>query len=361
MKVNRMLQPMPKPENRTVVLVNSPRPTTPLQRPITPVLSEPLTPAIVPVPHTGPVLPGPLQPTTLPASVSLPVSIPMPPSPVTMSVPVPPPTKPQTPTVVPTLSQNNPAATLLQSQASVPQVLPLAMTAAQLVPNTPRLLLSPPPVSPTTTTASSLKAAPAPVPMGQQPPVSLSATPVRQQPPINTLSIASVQQQPPISTLGISSMAQQPPTNSQSINTLSISPINTLGVSPVVGQQPPPTNTLGPGPAGTTAQQSTSSIGGMVKPMNIHSAIHTLPGYNFAAAAGGVQQRLLLSPDMQARLPSGEVVSIGQLASLANRPLQGAPGSKPLTFQIQGNKLTLMGTQVRQVTMPQPAQQLPSR
>uniref|UniRef100_A0A670Z2E9 Snf2 related CREBBP activator protein n=1 Tax=Pseudonaja textilis TaxID=8673 RepID=A0A670Z2E9_PSETE len=229
MKVNRMLQPMPKPENRTVVLVNSHRPTTPLQRPITPVLLEPLTPALAPVPHTGSVLPGPLQTTTLPASVSLPVLVTMPPSPVTMTVPVPPPAKPQTSTLVPTSSQNNPAAAL----------------------------------------------------------------------------------------------------------------------------------TLGPGPAGATTQQSTGSIGGMVKPMNIHSAVHTLPGYNFAAAAGGVQQQLLLCPDMQARLPSGEVVSIGQLASLANRPLQGAPGSKPLTFQIQGNKLTLTGTQVRQVTMPQPARQLP--
>ncbi|XP_070800669.1 helicase SRCAP isoform X3 [Pituophis catenifer annectens] len=359
MKVNRMLQPMPKPENRTVVLVNSPRPTTPLQRPITPVLPEPLTPALAPVPHTGSVLPGPLQPTMLPASVSLPVPIPMPPSPVAMSVPVPPPTRPQTPTLVPTSNQNNPAAALLQSKASVPQVLPMAMTAAQLVPNTPLPLLSPSPFSPTTTTASSLKAAPVPVPVGHQPPVnSLSATPVRQQPPINTLSI-TVQQQPPISTLGISPMAQQPPTNTQSINTLSISPINTLGVSLVAGQQPPPTNILGPGPVGATAQQSTSSIGGMVKPMNIHSAIPTLPGYNLAAPAGGVQQRLLLSPDMQARLPSGEVVSIGQLTSLANRPLQGAPGNKPLTFQIQGNKLTLTGTQVRQVTMPQPARQLP--
>ncbi|KAG8140638.1 hypothetical protein E2320_003346 [Naja naja] len=360
MKVNRMLQPMPKPENRTVVLVNNPRPTTPLQRPITPVLPEPPTPALAPVPHTGPVLPGPLQPTTLPASVSLPVPVPMPPAPVTMSMPVPPPARPQTPTLVPTLSQNNPAAALLQSQASVPKVLPMAMTAAQLIPNTPRPLLSPSPVPPTTSTVSSLKAAPVPVPMGQQPPVSsLSATSVRQQPPINTLSITSVQQQPPISTLGISPMAQQPPTNTQSINTLSISPINPLGVFPVGGQQPPLTSTLGPGPASSTTQQPTSSIGGMVKSMNIHSAVPTLPGYNFAAAAGGVQQRLLLSPDMQARLPSGEVVSIGQLASLANRPLQGAPGSKPITFQIQGNKLTLTGTQVRQVPMPQPARQLP--
>ncbi|EQB77959.1 helicase SRCAP [Camelus ferus] len=65
-------------------------------------------------------------------------------------------------------------------------------------------------------------------------------------------------------------------------------------------------------------------------------------------------QRLILSPDMQARLPSGEVVSIGQLASLAQRPVASAGGSKPLTFQIQGNKLTLTGAQVRQLAVGQP-------
>ncbi|XP_044303914.1 helicase SRCAP isoform X3 [Varanus komodoensis] len=358
MKVNRMLQPVPKPENRTVVLVNSPRPPTPLQRSIAPVLPEALPPALAPIPHPGPVLPGPVQPSPLPVSVSLPVSIPMAPSPVTMSVPVPPSSRPQTQTLVPTLSQNNTAAALLQGQASAPQVLPMAMTAAQLVPNTPRPLLPPPPLSPVTTTSSSLKPGGGPVSMGQQQPIStLSITPVGGQPPppINTLGITSVGQQPistkPVSTLGIPPVGQQQQ-----------QPINPLGVSALGGQQqqpPPPANTLGPTPA---VQQSTSTmaagtIGGMMKPVNIHPTVPALPGYNFAT--GPLQQRLLLSPDMQARLPSGEVVSLGQLASLANRPLQSAPGSKPLTFQIQGNKLTLTGTQVRQVTMPQPARQLP--
>uniref|UniRef100_A0AAY5L1I2 Snf2-related CREBBP activator protein n=1 Tax=Esox lucius TaxID=8010 RepID=A0AAY5L1I2_ESOLU len=60
-------------------------------------------------------------------------------------------------------------------------------------------------------------------------------------------------------------------------------------------------------------------------------------------------QRVLLSPDMQARLPSGEVVSIAQLASLAGRPVSSCQGSKPVTFQLQGNKLTLSGTQLHQV------------
>uniref|UniRef100_A0A8C6TNZ7 Snf2-related CREBBP activator protein n=1 Tax=Neogobius melanostomus TaxID=47308 RepID=A0A8C6TNZ7_9GOBI len=60
-------------------------------------------------------------------------------------------------------------------------------------------------------------------------------------------------------------------------------------------------------------------------------------------------QRVLLSPDMQARLPSGEVVSIAQLASLAGRPISSCQGSKPVTFQLQGNKLTLSGAQIHQV------------
>uniref|UniRef100_A0A674CZ77 Snf2 related CREBBP activator protein n=1 Tax=Salmo trutta TaxID=8032 RepID=A0A674CZ77_SALTR len=82
-------------------------------------------------------------------------------------------------------------------------------------------------------------------------------------------------------------------------------------------------------------------------------------------------QRVLLSPDMQARLPceylpfsqilslsAGEVVSIAQLASLAGRPVSSCQGSKPVTFQLQGNKLTLSGTQLHQVPMapPRPVQ-----
>ncbi|XP_060715099.1 helicase SRCAP isoform X2 [Tachysurus vachellii] len=64
-------------------------------------------------------------------------------------------------------------------------------------------------------------------------------------------------------------------------------------------------------------------------------------------------QRVLLSPDMQARLPSGEVVSIAQLASLAGRPVSSSQGSKPVTFQLQGNKLTLSGAPL-QVPVAQP-------
>ncbi|XP_069044099.1 helicase SRCAP isoform X2 [Lepisosteus oculatus] len=79
------------------------------------------------------------------------------------------------------------------------------------------------------------------------------------------------------------------------------------------------------------------------------------PLSGYATPTGGtVTQRVLLTPDMQARLPSGEVLSIAQLASLASRPVQSSQGSKPVTFQLQGNKLTLSGAQLHQVNMSQP-------
>uniref|UniRef100_A0AAY5KNS1 Snf2-related CREBBP activator protein n=1 Tax=Esox lucius TaxID=8010 RepID=A0AAY5KNS1_ESOLU len=55
------------------------------------------------------------------------------------------------------------------------------------------------------------------------------------------------------------------------------------------------------------------------------------------------------------------VVSIAQLASLAGRPVSSCQGSKPVTFQLQGNKLTLSGTQLHQVPVaPARPVQVPS-
>ncbi|XP_028670800.1 helicase SRCAP isoform X3 [Erpetoichthys calabaricus] len=59
----------------------------------------------------------------------------------------------------------------------------------------------------------------------------------------------------------------------------------------------------------------------------------------------------ILAAPLPTQLHAGEVVSIAQLASLASRPVQTAQGSKPVTFQIQGNKLTLSGAQLHQVTV----------
>ncbi|XP_007572801.1 helicase SRCAP isoform X2 [Poecilia formosa] len=83
-----------------------------------------------------------------------------------------------------------------------------------------------------------------------------------------------------------------------------------------------------------------------------------IPAHPSPAPSSIMPQRVLLSPDMQARLPSGEVVSIAQLASLAGRPVSSSQGSKPVTFQLQGNKLTLSGAQIHQVPAagPRPVQ-----
>ncbi|XP_041671142.1 uncharacterized protein LOC121528071 isoform X2 [Cheilinus undulatus] len=78
----------------------------------------------------------------------------------------------------------------------------------------------------------------------------------------------------------------------------------------------------------------------------------TIPAHPSPNPGNVLPQRVLLSPDMQARLPSGEVVSIAQLASLAGRPVSSCQGSKPVTFQLQGNKLTLSGAQIHQVPTP---------
>ncbi|XP_069373356.1 helicase SRCAP isoform X1 [Paralichthys olivaceus] len=84
----------------------------------------------------------------------------------------------------------------------------------------------------------------------------------------------------------------------------------------------------------------------------------SIPAHPSPNPSAIMSQRVLLSPDMQARLPSGEVVSIAQLASLAGRPVSSCQGSKPVTFQLQGNKLTLSGAQIHQVpaAAPRPVQ-----
>ncbi|XP_044515602.1 helicase SRCAP [Gracilinanus agilis] len=126
-------------------------------------------------------------------------------------------------------------------------------------------------------------------------------------------------------------------------------PLGVLGGTP---RPPTPALPLKPSPPAPVRLSPSAPPGSssLLKPLTVP------PGYAFPAAAPPTPgpQRLILSPDMQARLPSGEVVSIGQLASLAQRPVASTGGSKPLTFQIQGNKLTLTGAQVRQLAVGQP-------
>ncbi|XP_075034816.1 uncharacterized protein LOC142097116 isoform X2 [Mixophyes fleayi] len=78
-----------------------------------------------------------------------------------------------------------------------------------------------------------------------------------------------------------------------------------------------------------------------------------VPVQNSQAVYSGAQ-RFILTPDMQARLPTGEVISLSQLASLSGRPLQSPSVTKPLTLQLQGAKLTLSGAQMRPLGIGQP-------
>ncbi|KAF5906329.1 helicase SRCAP isoform X1, partial [Clarias magur] len=110
--------------------------------------------------------------------------------------------------------------------------------------------------------------------------------------------------------------------------------------------------------------QTVTSMGSANPVMSIRHAVpSTAPTLSVTPQppSNVMTQRVLLSPDMQARLPSGEVVSIAQLASLAGRPVSSSQGSKPVTFQLQGNKLTLSGAPL-QVPVAQPRSiQVPSR
>ncbi|XP_006896583.1 PREDICTED: helicase SRCAP-like [Elephantulus edwardii] len=242
MKVNRMLQPVPKQEGRTVVVVNNPRAPlgpVPVRPPSGPELSSQLTPGSV-----SPVLPAPLM---MPASTNGP--------------PLAPSSRPPGPVLLPSLQSNS---------GPLPQVLPspLGVLGGTSRPPTPTLSLKPSPPAP----------------------VRLSPAP--------------------------------PPGSSSLLKPLTVPPGYTF----------PPPAAAATSAAATTATATTTAV-----PVPAPSP-----------------QRLILTPDMQARLPSGEVVSIGQLASLAQRPVASAGGSKPLTFQIQGNKLTLTGAQVRQLAVGQP-------
>ncbi|XP_069591346.1 helicase SRCAP isoform X2 [Ranitomeya imitator] len=89
-----------------------------------------------------------------------------------------------------------------------------------------------------------------------------------------------------------------------------------------------------------------------VTPVSI-GAVKSVPVQN-AQPVCAAPQRLILTPEMQARLPSGEVISLAQLATLGGRPIQSQSITKPLTLQLQGAKLTLGGAPVRPLGVGQP-------
>ncbi|XP_041642655.1 E1A-binding protein p400 isoform X2 [Cheilinus undulatus] len=69
-----------------------------------------------------------------------------------------------------------------------------------------------------------------------------------------------------------------------------------------------------------------------------------------------LSQRLVLTSQAQARLPSGDVVKIAQLANMAGTQNRISQPETPVTLQFQGNKFTLSPSQLRQLTTGQPLQ-----
>ncbi|XP_034547235.1 E1A-binding protein p400 isoform X3 [Notolabrus celidotus] len=69
-----------------------------------------------------------------------------------------------------------------------------------------------------------------------------------------------------------------------------------------------------------------------------------------------LSQRLVLTSQAQARLPSGDVVKIAQLANMAGTQSRISQPETPVTLQFQGNKFTLSPSQLRQLTTGQPLQ-----
>ncbi|KAM6156071.1 E1A-binding protein p400 [Rhynchocyon petersi] len=161
-------------------------------------------------------------------------------------------------------------------------------------------------------------AAPTTAPQGQ----------VRGRPPIATFSAnpdakaAAAQCQPPPAS---SSAPRQQPTATFTSAASAAHPASlrgpTTAPAPAPGPPPPPA----PAPGHTTPQSA-------------------LP------------PRLVLTAQAQARLPSGEVVKIAQLASIAGTQNRVAQPETPVTLQFQGNKFTLSHNQLRQLTAGQPLQ-----
>uniref|UniRef100_UPI00398F561A E1A-binding protein p400 isoform X4 n=1 Tax=Pristiophorus japonicus TaxID=55135 RepID=UPI00398F561A len=123
------------------------------------------------------------------------------------------------------------------------------------------------------------------------------------------------------------------------------------------GQQQAVNSTIASSTAGS-APGSTAGLvtqQGQVAPQASHSgqaqqqasSAHTVPTTNV------LHQRLVLTSQAQARLPSGEVVTIAQLASIAGGQGRGTQTSQPVTLHFQGNKFTLSSSQLRQLTAGQ--------
>ncbi|XP_033181240.1 E1A-binding protein p400 isoform X6 [Mastacembelus armatus] len=117
-------------------------------------------------------------------------------------------------------------------------------------------------------------------------------------------------------------------------------------------------NVLGAAPVGlgqTLAGTVVRSIAPVSQPGLTHVPRSTLaPSHTIQPSL--LSQKLVLAPQAQARLPSGDVVKIAQLGNITSSQNRISQPETPVTLQFQGNKFTLSPSQLRQLTTGQPLQ-----
>ncbi|XP_069562809.1 E1A-binding protein p400 isoform X5 [Brachyistius frenatus] len=187
-------------------------------------------------------------------------------------------------------------------------------------------------------------------------------------------------QRPPTSSATASS---SPSTTSQSVQTRGKSPVTaaaTTATSHVVGtasqraQATPPVSSSNNTAASTVASSGNSGVGmhalgaamgqtlagtvvGSMAPISQPGLTQVpRPALAPSHAIHPLSQRLVLTSQAQARLPSGDVVKIAQLANIAGSQNRISQPETPVTLQFQGNKFTLSPSQLRQLTTGQPLQ-----
>ncbi|MGH0169164.1 UNVERIFIED_CONTAM: hypothetical protein FKN15_056001 [Acipenser sinensis] len=213
-----------------------------------------------------------------------------------------------------------------------------------------------------------------PVQYGQKPEgrtVAFPGSPPQRTPTTTTTAAATVSQQgqvqgkSPVSTVPATQAAGTPFQTTQTTTTTTTA--SSVSTPPTPGQKTVTSAASVSG--GTTSSTSTASkalsspAGGVVPqlgqtaPVPVSRPAQVTP----QAPAHTMQQsvlpqRLVLTSQAQARLPSGEVVKIAQLASITGSQSRITQPEMPVTLQFQGNKFTLSSSQLRQLTAGQPLQ-----
>ncbi|XP_030271825.1 E1A-binding protein p400 isoform X4 [Sparus aurata] len=191
---------------------------------------------------------------------------------------------------------------------------------------------------------------------------------------------STVGQRPPTSSPTTSTSTS---TNSQSALPRGKSPVSTAtttAISQAAGtatqraQTTPPVSSSNNNAASTVASSGNTGIGqhvlgaasvalgtvvGSIAPIN-QPGLAQIPrpalAPSHAIQPSLLSQRLVLTSQAQARLPSGDVVKIAQLANIAGSQNRISQPETPVTLQFQGNKFTLSPSQLRQLTTGQPLQ-----